>query len=71
MFPNKKMSSMYLHHIIGFSSKASRIFSSKSAINKIAYGEANFVPIAVPCTKNNNNNNNNKAKKTNRVCNDQ
>ena len=41
---------MYLHHIIGFSSKALRIFSSKSAINKIAYRGANFVPIAVPRT---------------------
>ena len=41
------MLSIYLHHIIGFSSKASRIFPSKSAIYKIAYGGANFVPIAV------------------------
>ena len=41
---------MYLHRIIGFSSKAFRIFSSKSAINKIAYEGANFVPIAVPRT---------------------
>ena len=46
----KKMSSMYLHHIIGFPSKALRIFSSKSAINKITYGGANFVPISIPCT---------------------
>ena len=46
----KKMSSTYLHHIIGFSSKAFRIFFSKSAINKIAYEGANFVPIAVPRT---------------------
>ena len=30
---------MYLHHIIGF---------SKLVINKIAYGGANFIPIAVP-----------------------
>ena len=41
---------MYLHHIIGFSSKALIIFSSKSVINKIAYRDANFVPIAVPRT---------------------
>ena len=38
MFPNKKMSSMYLHHIICFPTKILRIFSSKSVINKIAYG---------------------------------
>ena len=46
----KKMSSMYLQHIIGFFSGALRIFSSKSTINKMAYGGANFVPIAVPRT---------------------
>ena len=44
------MLSIYLHHIIGFSSKALRIFSSKPAINKISYGGANFVPIFVPVT---------------------
>ena len=46
----KKISSTYLYHIISFSSKAFRMFSSKSAINKTAYGGANFVPIAVPRT---------------------
>ena len=39
-----------MYRIIGFFSKALRIFSSKSAINKIAYGAANFVPIAIPRT---------------------
>ena len=48
MFPNKKLMSMYLHHIIGFSSKALRIFTSKSDINKITYGGENCVVIAVP-----------------------
>ena len=42
---------MYFHHIIGFSSKALGIFYCKSAINKIAYGGANFLPIAVPRIK--------------------
>ena len=46
----KKMLSVYLRHIISFSSEALRIFSSKSAINKLAYGGANLLPIAVPRT---------------------
>ena len=43
---------MYLHHIYDsrFSCKVMLIFSFKSVINKIAYGGANVVPIAVPCT---------------------
>ena len=42
------MSSMYLNCIIGFSSKALRMFSSKSAINKIPYEGENFVSIVAP-----------------------
>ena len=41
------MSSIYLNHIIGFSSKGLRIFSSESDINKITYRGANFFPIVV------------------------
>ena len=43
------MSSMYLHDIIGFFSKALRFFSSKLVINKLAYPDAKFVSIAVSC----------------------
>ena len=32
----------------GCSSMSSKILSSRSAINRIAYGGANLVPIAVP-----------------------
>ena len=39
---------MYLRCIIGFSSKALRILSSRLVVNKIAYRGANFNPIAVP-----------------------
>ena len=45
----KKMLSMYLHDIIGFSLNALRMFPSKSVMN-IAYGCLNFVTIVVPCT---------------------
>ena len=38
---------MQLHYVIGFSSKASRIFSSNLAINKIVYGGTKLVPIVV------------------------
>ena len=41
------MSYVYPHHIISFLPKALRIFSSKSAINKLPYGGVSFVPIAV------------------------
>ena len=41
-------SSKFLHHIIGFSSQVFGSFSAKSAINKIADGGTNFVPISVP-----------------------
>ena len=34
----------------GCSSLSSKILSSRSAINRIAYGGANLVPIAVPLT---------------------
>ena len=47
MFRNKKMLSVYPQNIIGFSSKALRIFSSNSLKNKLAYTGANFVSIAV------------------------
>ena len=46
MFRNKKMLSVYPQNIIGFSSKALRIFSSNSLKNKLAYTGANFVSIA-------------------------
>ena len=39
--------SLYLPHIIGFSPKALRSFSSKSAINKITYRGVNFIPTSV------------------------
>ena len=44
----KNMSSMYLHHKYGLYSDSFIISSSSSAINKMLYGGANFVPIAVP-----------------------
>ena len=47
MFPNKKMLYVYLHSIIGFSSKTLRIFSSNSLKNKLPYTGANVVSIAV------------------------
>ena len=50
IFPNKKISPIYVNHITDFSSKALTFFSSKSAIKKIVYKCANFVPIGVPRT---------------------
>ena len=44
----KNMSSMYLHHKYSLYSDSFIISSSSSAINKMLYGGANFVPIAVP-----------------------
>ena len=44
----KRMWSMYVHHIIGFSSKALIICSSDSSTNKMEYGGANYVSVAVP-----------------------
>ena len=44
----KNMSSMYLLHKYGLHSDSFIITSSSSAINKMVYGGANFVPIAVP-----------------------
>ena len=43
----KNIPSIYLHHMCGCSLMPSRILSSRSAINSIAYGEANLVPITV------------------------
>ena len=45
--PYSQMPSIYVNYIIGFPSKTLGIFSFKSAITKIAYGGANFVPIVV------------------------
>ena len=44
----KNISSIYLHHLRGCSSVSFKILSTRSAINIIAYGGANLVPIAVP-----------------------
>ena len=44
----KNKSSMYLHHKYRLYSDSFIISSSSSAINKMLYGGANFVPIAVP-----------------------
>ena len=44
----KNMSSMYLHYKDGLYSDTFIISSSSSAINKMLYGGANVVPIAVP-----------------------
>ena len=44
----KNISSIYLYHMRGFSSIYFKMLSSRSAINIIAYGGANLVPIAVP-----------------------
>ena len=44
----KNISSIYLHHMHGCSSMSSKILSSWSAINIIAYSGANLVSIAVP-----------------------
>ena len=46
MLSKKKMSCMY--HRYGFSSILRKISSSKSAMNSILYGGANFVRITVP-----------------------
>ena len=45
----KNVSSIYLHHMCGYISMFSKIFSSRVAIKRIAYGGPNLVPIAVPC----------------------
>ena len=45
IFPNKKI---YRHQTLGFFLTLSNIFSSKGAIKSIAYGGANFVPVAIP-----------------------
>ena len=42
------MSSMHFYHKHGFHSDSYIISSSSSAINKMLYGRANLVPIAVP-----------------------
>ena len=44
----KKISSMYLHHTYEVSSISLNLFASNSVINKILYGGANFVLIALP-----------------------
>ena len=44
----KNISSTYLHHMRGCSSMSSKILSSRSALNIIAYGGANLVTIVVP-----------------------
>ena len=43
------MSSSYLHHKYGLYSDSFIISSARSVINKMLYGSANLVPIAVPC----------------------
>ena len=42
------MSSIYFHHKYGLYSDSIIISSLSSAINKLLYGGANLVPIAVP-----------------------
>ena len=50
LFSHKEiMSSMYLHRKCGLYSDSFIISSSSSAINKMLYRGANFVPIAVLC----------------------
>ena len=44
----KNMSSIYLHHKYGLYSDSSTISSSSSAINKMLYRGAYFVPVAIP-----------------------
>ena len=44
----KNISSIYLYHVYGSSSMSSKILSSRSVINIIAYGGANVVRITVP-----------------------
>ena len=44
----KNMSSICLHHMRGFSSISCKIISSRSRMNRIAYGGANVVLIAIP-----------------------
>ena len=46
--PIKKYVVNYLHHKYGLNSNSFIIYSSSSAINKMLYGGANLVPIAVP-----------------------
>ena len=43
------MPSIYHHHNYGLYSDSFIVSSSSSAINKMLYGGANFVPTAVPC----------------------
>ena len=43
----KNISSIYLYHMRGCSLMSSTILSSRSAINSIAYGEANLAQITV------------------------
>ena len=44
----KNISSICLHHMRGFSSISCKIISSRSPMNRMAYGGANVVPFAIP-----------------------
>ena len=50
MWPDEKMSSMNFFHNLGCRGYVYTYFSSNLLINKLAYEDANLVPIAFPDT---------------------